>query len=184
MQKHKLNLEFPHTANEGIFRIEDTSIYSTSIPVDCVTLEILPPGYSSPTVLTGLTSGFKLTLNACSMGLLVTGCDEICPILPDGIYHIRFSVSPNTNVYVEYNILRVTSTKNKYYKTLCWINDQPCAPDKDKLTLIREMQLIESQITTAQHLVEDLHDYENGVEMLRYAIKRLENRARGCHTCN
>lgn len=183
MKKHQLYLDFPDSTNEGILRIEDNSIYTSSIPVNCLTLEITPPGYSSPTVITGLSQGFKLHLNACNMGMLVTGCDESCPILPDGIYNIRLSVSPNTTVYVEYNLMRVVCTLNKWYKTLCWINSTPCSPSPDTLTLIRELQIIYNQIMTAKHLVEDIHDYEVGMEMLLYARKKLSEISRGCSTC-
>lgn len=183
MKKHQLYLDFPESTNEGIFRIEDSSIYTSAIPVNCLTLEITPPGYSSPTVLTGLSQGFRLFLNACSMGMLVTGCDENCPVLPDGIYNIRLSVSPNTSVYVEYNVLRVTCTLNKFYKVLCWINSTPCSPSNDTLTLLRELQLINNQILTAKHLVEDLHDYEVGIQMLLYAKKKLSELSYGCSTC-
>ena len=114
---------------------------------------------------------------------MVTGCDQSCPILQDGIYHIRFSVSPNTAVYVEYNLMRITCTMNKWYKALCWINSLPCDPQNDVLVLLREMQLVHEQILTAKHLVEDLRDYENGMDMLKFARKKLDNLSRGCHTC-
>ena len=182
-QKHQLFLKFPESTNEGLLQINDISIYNSLIPVNCTTLEITPPGYSTPTVLTGLPQNFNLILNACGIGLLAIGCDEICPVLPDGIYHFRFSVSPNNKVYVEYNMLRITSTLNQWYKTLCWINDTPCTPQNDTLVLIRELQLIESQIITAKHLVEDIHDYDSGMEMLKYAKKKLDDTSQGCHYC-
>lgn len=182
-QKHQLFLDFPQSTNEGILRIEDCSIYTSSIPVNCLTLEITPPGHSTPTVITGLQQHFKLFLNACGLGLLVTGCDEICPIIQDGIYHFRFSTSPNTTVYVEYNLLRTTVTRNKLNKTLCWINSTPCSPSNDSLQLLREVQLINNQITSAEVFVNDLHDYETGMEMVKYARKKLLEISRGCHQC-
>lgn len=183
MKKHQLYLDFPESTNEGILRIEDSSIFTTAIPVNCLTLEITPPGYSSPTVITGLSQNFKLYLNACNMGMLVTGCDEICPILPDGIYNIRLSVSPNSTVYAEYNLLRITCTMNKWYKVLCWINRHPCSPSADTLTLIRELQVIHSQLLTAKHLCEDLHKYDDAIQMLLYAKKKISELEGGCPNC-
>jgi len=73
---------------------------------------------------------------------------------------------------------------NKFYKTLCWINAKPCYPENDRLVLIRELQLIESQIITAKHLCEDLFEYETSMEMYRFASKRLSDISFGCHTCH
>ena len=184
MEKHQLFLDFPENTNEGILRVEDSSIYSSSIPFNCPTLEISFPGSITPTVFTGLPKYFRLFLNACNLGILASGCGDKCPIIPDGIYHFRYSVSPNDKVFVEYNMLRIVIILNRWYKTLCWINDTPCDPTNDKLVLIRELQLIGNQIYTAKHLVEDKHQYEDGVQMYRLAEKKLNDISQGCHTCN
>lgn len=184
MAKHQLYLDFPPTTNEGILRVDDISIYNSLIPVDCAALEITPPSYTTPTVLTNLTEGFRLVLNACTTGILTTGCDSACPKLPDGIWHYRYSVSPNTKVYVEYDQLRIVATMNKYYKALCWINDKPCDPTNEKLVLIRELQTVKSQIFAAKSFVEDLHDPDTGMQMFLYARKKLDELSRGCHTCH
>ena len=183
MEKHQLFLDFPENTNEGILRIEDSSIYSSVIPYNCPTLEITPPGYTSPTVITGLSQYFRLFLNACTLGIIQTGCNSTCPILPDGIYHIRYSVSPNDKVFVEYNMMRIVTIVNRWYKTLCWINNTPCDPLNDQLVLIRELQLIYNQILTAKHLVEDKHQYEDGVQMYRLALRKLDDISQGCHSC-
>lgn len=184
MAKHQLFLDFPENTNDGILRVEDSSIYNALIPFDCATLEITPPGYNSPTILGELSQEWRLFLNACNIGILSTGCNENCPLLPEGIYHFRYSVSPNTKVFVEYNMLRIVSTINKWEKTLCWINDTPCDPTNDKLILIRELQLIHSQIITAKAFVEDLHEPDTGMQMFLYARKKLDEISRGCHLCN
>jgi hypothetical protein len=184
MARHQLFLEFPETTNEGIIRIEDSSIYNSAIPINCITLEITPPGYATPTVITGLSPYFKLFLNACDLGILLPGaCADVCPVLPEGIYNVRYSISPNDKVWVEYKIMRVVSTKQKWYKTLCWINDRPCSPVNDQLVLIRELQLISNQIDSAVGFVEDLHEYQTGMDMFRYARKKLIEISRGCNNC-
>lgn len=185
MAKHQLFLNFPEHTNEGILRIEDSSIYAAapSPSGSCFTLEVTPPGYTSPTVITGLLPKFELFLNACQIGIQILGCDDTCPVIQDGIYHIRYSVSPNSLVFVEYNMFRTIHFVNKWYKTLCWVNDIPAAPMNDTLVLIRELQLIQAQVLTARHLCEDLHDYEVSMEMYRYAYKRLQDLSRGCSTC-
>jgi hypothetical protein len=183
-KKHQLYLDFPENVNPGILRIEDSSIYDSSIPVNCPTLEITPPGYTSPTVLTQMPQQFRFFLNACNLGIVTTGCDSFAPTVPDGIYNIRYSVSPNDKVYVEYKLLRIVGIMSKWYKVLCWINNTPCNPQNDQLILLRELQLIHNQILTAKHLTEDLHDFEASMEMLQFAQKKLSELARGCHTCH
>lgn len=183
MNAHQLFLDFPETTNEGILRVEDASIYSSSIPVNCATLEITPPGYTTPTIFSNLTPQFRFFLNACNLGILQTGCGDKCPFIDDGIYHFRYSLSPNNLVFVEYNMLRVVHILNKWRKTLCYINDTPCNPTNDKLVLIRELQLIGSQIQTAKAMVEDKNLPEDGILMYRLATKNLEDISQGCHTC-
>lgn len=170
--RHQLSLDFPETANEGIFRIDDTSIYSTLIAVDCPTLEILPPGYTVPSAIS-VPGGFRLILNACTMGILETGCDEDCPTLADGIYHIRYSVSPNAKVYVEYNVLRTVMFWKNFAEACCKLNSV-CSPDKELERDIRELMFIERFAKTAKYLVEDKNRPEDGMNMFRYAIRRLE----------
>jgi len=184
VNRHQLFLDFPENANLGILRVEDSSIYSSSIPFNCPTLEITPPGYQTPAVYTGLSEQFRLFLNACTLGMLQTGCGSTCPNIPDGIWHFRYSVSPNSLVYVEYNMLRIVAIQERWRKTLCWINDTPCDPTNDKLVLIREMQLIESQILTAKFLVEDKNNPTDGIQMYRLAERKLNDLSRGCHTCH
>lgn len=183
-QKHQLYLDFPENTNEGILRIEDSSLYNSTIPVNCTTLEITPPGYESPTVLSNLPQQFRLFLNACSLGILQVGCDETAPTIYDGIYNIRYSVSPNDKVYVEYKLFRITNIMHRFYKTLCWINNVSGGPQNDVLILLRELQLIHNQILTAKHLTEDIHDYDTSMEMFRYADKKLREISKGCHLCN
>jgi hypothetical protein len=188
--RHILSLDFPETANKGIFRIKDSSVYSSLIGVSCATLEITPPGYSSPGVLT-VDRDFDLVLNACSMGILgtpynptvappSTPCDDSCPDLPDGIYNIRYSVSPNDKVYVEYRVLRTVKFYHRYAKVMCGI-PKGCAPDAETEAKIREMQLIDSFVQAAHFKVEEENVPDEGMDLLRYAIKRLSKFS--CATC-
>src|SRR4051812_47708375 len=106
---HILRLEAPDTFVEGAFLLRDVSVYSGLIPVSCLQLQILPPGYNVPAVLTDIDPGFNLVLNACTMGVMgPSACNEGIPGLPDGIYNIQLSSAPNTEVFVEYNHLRIT----------------------------------------------------------------------------
>ena len=116
--KHILSLEVPEVSNCEIFRVKDTSQYTEDLHVDCPELLITPPGFNAPKLIK-VTPGFDLSINACTLGIQTEGCLEPTDdgtisstgrsTIPDGIYIVRYSVSPNDRVYVEYNVLRTTT---------------------------------------------------------------------------
>lgn len=177
--KHQLSLEMPDTNNIKVLRLFDTSLYSTDLPVDCGTLRITSPGFNLPVAIEVLPS-FNIVLNACSLGLQRTSCQDQSQPIPDGIYVINYSVSPNTNVFVEYNHLRVTQTANKYYNLLCDLEMSACEPDADVKEKLEELRLIKSFIEAAKAKVEYCHEPQAGMELLIYAQKRLNKYAAKC----
>ena len=46
-------------------------------------------------------------------------CNSNRVIIPDGLYIIRYQVSPHDKAYVEYNHLRITNIMKQYYDKLC-----------------------------------------------------------------
>lgn len=169
---HQLFLDIPHTSNPRVFRIFDSSIYSDVLPITCATLEITPPGFNQPTSISVLPN-FNLVLNACSLGIQTQGCGNSSEIIPDGIYILRYSVSPNDKVYVEYNHLRVTQFINRYNQKLCELEMHACEPSADIKAQLNELRLIKSFIDAAKVKVEDCHQNNEGMELLLYAQKRL-----------
>ena len=97
--KHILSLEIPAVSNCDLLCIKDTSQYSKDLAIDCEELLITLPGYSVP-VLIKVDSKFDMCLTACTMALQTQDCGTKQEKLPDGIYVIRYSVSPNSKVYV------------------------------------------------------------------------------------
>jgi hypothetical protein len=177
--KHQLSLEILDTNNTKVFRVADTSTYSENLPVDCGLLQITSPGFSQP-VNIDVQSGFNLILNACTLGIQTSGCEN-SQVLPDGIYIIRFSVSPNSSVYVEYNHLRITQTNNLYYKELCKLEMSACEPDADVKEQLKELSLIKNFIDGAKAKVEYCHDLQAGMDILIYGQKRLLKLADSCN---
>ena len=100
--KHILSLEIPTVSNCELLCIKDTSQYSSELAVDCEELLITLPGFSVP-VLVKVNKDFDMCLNACIMAIQKINCGTVQQNIPDGIYIIRYSVSPNTKVFVEYN---------------------------------------------------------------------------------
>jgi hypothetical protein len=172
--KHQLSLEVPETNNCQVFRIFDTSIYDEHVPVTCPKLEITSPGFNEPVVI-DVVQGFNLVLNGCTLGIQTSGCGTTSDRLPDGIYTIRYSVSPNDQVYVEYHFLRVCQTNNKYFNELCKLELAACEPTADVKEQLAELRLIKSFIDAAKAKVEQCDDLQEGIELLFYAQKRLQN---------
>lgn len=187
--KHQLSLEVPDTNNCSVFRVIDTSIYDEHLDVTCARLEITSPGFNEPVIIDVVTgtpaSNFNYILNACTLGIQSSGCGAFSERLPDGIYTIRYSVSPNDKVYVEYHYLRVCMVTNKYFSELCKLELAACEPEADVKEQLNELRIIKSFIDAAKAKVEQCDDLQEGMELLVYAQDRLNKFSnRGCSTCH
>ncbi len=180
MGKHILSLRIPEVANEGIFIIEDTSIYDSLIPVSCMNLQILPPGYSSPTSITPTVTGFRLVLNACTLGIIgPTNCYNGCPNITDGVYNISYSVAPNDSVYVQYNYLRTTGAIIRLNTMLCQLNMQCCLPSREEEYQLKELDIIRNFLLSAKINVENnCGDIKDGVNQYKYAVQLMDKLSR------
>jgi len=177
--KHQLSLELPDTNNIKVLRLFDTSLYAEDLAIDCGTLRITSPGFNLPVAIE-ILKGFNIVLNACSLGLQRTNCQDASQPIPDGVYVINYSVAPNTSVFVEYNHLRTTQTTNKYFNLLCDLEMSGCEPGADVKEKLEELRLIKSFIDAAKAKVEYCHEPQAGIELLIYAQKRLNKYATEC----
>lgn len=188
--QHQLYLDIPETNNVSIFRVVDASIYAPDLDVKCATLQITSPGFTEPAeidVTTYASSGmasFNLVLNACTLGITSGSCSPVAPALPDGIYKIKYSVSPNDLVYVEYYQLRLTQTLNTYNQQLCILELAACEPSVETRARLNELRLIKSFFDAAKVKAEDCHDPGLAMDLLLYAKKRLERYIGGCVDCH
>lgn len=195
LSRHQLSLDILNTTNESVFIIWDTSLYSDQLAIDCPVLEITSPGYINPVYITtvdgsdigtGVTTtplafpGACLVLNACTLGILTTGCGVDAPAIADGLYHIRYSVSPNNKVYVEYDHLRITRLMNKLDSVRCRVNVGCCEPDSSKKAMLMEIALIEQLIKCAKNYVENCGRKDDGLCMYQFACKKLRVLENGC----
>tara|TARA_R110002012_G_scaffold317536_2_gene534227 strand:+ start:1013 stop:1588 length:576 start_codon:yes stop_codon:yes gene_type:complete len=170
--KHILSLEIPTVSNCDLLCIKDTSQYSKELAVDCEELLITLPGYTVP-VLIKVDKDFDMCLTACTLALQKTECGTVQQNIPDGIYIIRYSVSPNSKVYVEYNHLRVTRLMTEYYNVLCGLDVQACQPNSDKEELLSELYYIRTMIDAAVSNVEYCQSSAQGMQLYNYAKQRL-----------
>mgnify|MGYP005643544281 CR=1 FL=1 len=170
--RHILSLEIPTVSNCDLLCIKDTSQYSPDLAVDCEELLITLPGYSVP-VLIKVDKGFDMCLTACTLALQTEDCGTKQADIPDGIYIIRYSVSPNSKVYVEYNHLRVTKLLTKYYEVLCDLDVQACQPSSDKAELLAEMYYIRTLIDAAVANAEYCQASAQAMQLYNFAKNRL-----------
>jgi hypothetical protein len=180
-QKHILSLDIPETLNTKIFRVVDTSTYSTNLGITCNRLQILLPGYLEEVILEILPNSENV-FNACTLHLQDTNCDTALSELPDGIYTIRYSVAPNDKVWIEYNYLRIAQTLNTYYNILCSINltgAEPLATEKEKLNKLRMLKMM---LEGAKAKVEFCNNPEQGQLIFNYAKKQIDKL--NCTYCN
>lgn len=170
--KHQLSLDIQQTNNCSLFRVVDTSVYSDNLDVDCPILEITPPGFNQ-SVSINVQANFEEIITACILGIQVVGCGVESALLPDGVYHIRYSVSPNERVFVEYNYLRNCQVLNAYYLELCNLELAACQPDADVKAQLDELRIIKSFLDAAKAKVEHCNDIEQGMQLFIYAKDRL-----------
>ena len=171
--KHILSLEVPTVGNCEILKIQDTSQYAENLAVDCAQLVITPPGSAAIAVI-AVEPGFDLNINACSLNLQPIECESTRVNLQDGVYIIRYQVSPTDKVYVEYNHLRITTILTTYYKKLCELDITPCEPSSVKEQLLAETKYIRTLIDAAKAKVEYCQSPNEGMELYNFAKKKLE----------
>jgi hypothetical protein len=181
-EKHILSLEVPLNTNCGLMTIADTSVYTNNLPVDCPELLITPPGFNSP-ILFQLQKGFSINITACNLNLQLADCGNSLGSIPDGVYILRYSVSPNEKVYVEYNHLRVTNITNLYYQVLCDLNVNDCEPHSERKDLFNELEYIKLLIDAAISNVEYCGSPSKGMDIYNYAYKRLHKISCTYGTC-
>lgn len=181
MAKHVLSLEAPDTLNKCILRLADTSVYNPQAPVTCPRLQVTVPGFNTAVDISNPQPGFNYNLTACDLEMQSENCGTTFASLPDGIYILKYSVSPNDQVYVEYNHLRITNVLDRIQKIYCELDIPNCAPPeklRKKFELIRE---IREYFYAAKAKVERCHEPKAGMDIYRYAKSLLDKIE--CKTC-
>jgi len=181
MANHTLRLEIPPVLNTCILSIFDASTYSDIVPLTCPTLNVTLPGFTYSTQITFVPES-SVVLTACDLQIQTESCGETYYELPDGIYIIKYSVSPNDFVYVEYNHLRISKALNKYKSLLCELDLSNCEPTKKVLSKLDELKKIKSYLDAAVAKVETCHEPQKGMSLYNYAVSLMDKL--NCSTCN
>jgi len=183
MSHHVLSLEVLDTMNACQLLVMDTSIYNPDSAVECQLLQITLPGFSQAVNFDDaeIEPGFNKIFTACDLEIQTTGCGTNFSDLPDGIYILRWSVSPNSVVYVEYNHLRMTNALTRYQTLLCELDVNACAPDVETKKQLDQLTQIRQFLDAAKAKVEICHEPAKGMELFTYAIKLLDKYQ--CKSC-
>ena len=133
MATNSLSLNIPNIMTDCVLRIEDTSVYDLLMPYVCPTVQVLVPGYRdcitfNDTTFPPIYKGFILNLTACDLKIQTECCGTEFHSLPDGIYVIKYALSPHDKMYVEYNHLRVTALRKQLKEEWCKLKLSACEP--------------------------------------------------------
>jgi len=180
--KHILSLDIPDTLDTCAMMVRDMSSYSDLLPYDCATLQITAPGWITAAKYENLAKNFTLVATACNMGSQTTNCD-IPRVVVDGVYVVKWSLSPNATLYVEYNHLRITSALRSIQSILCCLDLRTCLPEPKILATLRELSEWEMMLKAAKANVEVCHHPSKGMDMYNFALKNIRRIAQvcGCH---
>ena len=184
MAKHSVQLNVPTLLSECVLQINDISFYNEDLGVKCPTLSVTLPGFNSSTEFGEDFLGplpFKVNLNACDLEVQTEQCGTYYNSLPDGIYVIRYSVSPNDIVFAHYNHLRITKALIKYKKVLCDLDLGACSPDSETEEKLNKLTQIMRYLDAAVAEVEICHNPKKGMELYDYALMQLDKFS--CSSC-
>jgi hypothetical protein len=106
----KLDILVLPTYDSRTLGVADASTYPTYPPVTSPTIEITVPGFDK-VILPFTPNDFNI-FNSTSLGLTAVG-DPITP-LPDGVYFLRYSVTPTFTNFVEKSIMRVEQLQERF----------------------------------------------------------------------
>lgn len=180
MANHILSLNVPPVMNGCVLKIQDTSVYSDYLTIACPTLQVTVPGFTYSNQFDFTPNG-EVVITACDLQLQTDNCEEQLLDIPDGIYIIKYSVSPNDLVYVEYNHMRITKALQKYNEALCELDLSNCEPTQKIKETLDKLRMIKMYLDAAKAKVEYCHEPDKGMILYNYALKLLNKLS--CTNC-
>lgn len=181
MGKHKLQLGIPDTLNICVLRIVDESWYDPDLPIVCPKLQVQAPGFNMANFIE-VDAEFSGNFSACDLGIQTINCGNEFNDLPDRVYVIRYSVSPNDQVYVEYNHMRLTKALLKIKDFLCTLDMGACEPGVELKRKLDEVTEIQQYFLAAKAKAETCRQVHQGIALYNYAWARLI-KLTGCKNC-
>lgn len=178
----KLEVDYLDSNNPKTFRLIDNSEYNPKIPIECATLEITPPGFKQPRVF-DVQPLFSSVFNASILGILKSKSYKTLTDLPDGIYNIKYSIQPTSELSVEYEYFRTVKLKDKYCRIVCGLLDKKRDYTVSAFEDIKhEILWINELIDAAKFKVEVCGEQDKGMELYNEAAFLL-NKYISCLGC-
>lgn len=173
---HELDITYHNTYNCRSLKIEDNSVYDPDIPVKNLILEVKPPGLTSFIPFYFVKKNWKsITLNCSTLKLCCV--KQPCKLseLPDGVYNIKYSISPNLKSIVEFSHMRVCRIMSNYIKLVgLFLSSKHNNSRKDNEKIEQELISIKDIIDASVYSVEELLDNQLGLELYEQAITRIK----------
>lgn len=118
-----LDVTYIETHNSTTLCIADISYYPTGFSIITPVIQITAPSFVTKTIT--FTAKTMAIYNSNDLGIT---CGDSCdPIpLPDGIYHINYSVYPGFQWYVNKSFIRVNHLYEKLDKTYLKLDFMQC----------------------------------------------------------
>lgn len=172
---HQLDITYHNTYNCKTLKIEDNSVYDSTLPVKNIILEIKAPGQTSYNHFVQSKKDWKsITFNCSSLKICCAKKPETLSVLPDGIYDIKYSIDPNLKSIVEFSHMRVCQLMSNYIKLVGLFLSNKCNNSlADNEAIEKELITIKDTIDSAVYAVEECLDNTLGLELYSEASKRL-----------
>jgi hypothetical protein len=107
-----INFLVPDIHDQSHIGIADASYYPTGYVITTPTVEITPPSF--PKVSLIYTPSQLSLFNSNDLGLSCTTDPTQLTILPDGIWTVRMSISPNTTFSILKSYMRTTNIRRQF----------------------------------------------------------------------
>lgn len=156
-------------------RLADNSVYNPNVPIENPILEILVPGFECAALI-NVTPGFNTLLNSSNLKIAPASGYNQLTVLPDGPYHIRYSIKPNDKLFVTYTLFRVCQITQRYLKAVCSLFDEQCGISKAEFEERRKKLVwVKELIDASKTLAEDCNEEQKAVDLYNEANRLLTN---------
>jgi hypothetical protein len=108
--------------DKNLLGIADASTYPTTPPISSPTIEITIPGFGK--INFPFNKGDLNVFNSASLGLSAVG-DPYLP-LPDGVYTLRYSVTPAYENFVQKSIMRIEQLQERFDEAFMKLDMMEC----------------------------------------------------------
>lgn len=144
----KLDLVYLDTHRADSFAIADTSVYPSGFTPVNPTMEITVPGFA-PKSITFTPSSIQV-YNSNSLGITCPECEN--SNLPDGVYKVKYTMTPAYQYYVERSFMRtnmIYAKLDSYFLKLDFMQCDQAIKEAQKKVLDTIEFFIEGAIAAA-----------------------------------